>query len=452
MSSKVQAIGAAASTLWMRAIVTAAKGALFLLLPAVLLRESTAQSSPESINPGPDIIMADIPTLNQFGSSGTQIGLGVGTVSCNAGDIELDYFAMPNTNHPVMAQNLYRMSGGATNDERFEQIGQSWLAHGFFALQSNACNFGCTPAPNGTHLGVGCSNPDSGSINAGPTNLGSRAWVNPFTGAFPSNSNGHTGHTHTGTSHRILVEGSDLNTTLNPDATYYAEAQFVTFHEESWCQAHPGECNMNNNVSYRRYAVSGTTTFTFAAVGDAVRMSPAINAWPGATINPIEPEPGIDGRAFIGYKVTNPVPGLWRYEYAIYNQNLDRGVQSFSVPLGCGTSVSNLGFHAPLNHPGFPNDGTLGDAGYSNAPWAVSQSPSALSWSSETFAQNQNANALRWGTLYNFRFDSNRPPVAAIATIIFFKTGTSIAVEIAAPARDLCNPQTTRCPECSRNR
>ena len=112
MSSKVQAIGAAASTLWMRAIVTAAKGALFLLLPAVLLRESTAQSSPESINPGPDIIMADIPTLNQFGSSGTQVGLGVGTVSCNAGDIELDYFAMPNTNHPVMAQNLYQISIG----------------------------------------------------------------------------------------------------------------------------------------------------------------------------------------------------------------------------------------------------------------------------------------------------------------------------------------------------
>ena len=67
MSSKVQAIGAAASTLWMRAIVTAAKGALFLLLAAVL-RESTAQNSPESINPGPDIIMADIPTLNQFGT------------------------------------------------------------------------------------------------------------------------------------------------------------------------------------------------------------------------------------------------------------------------------------------------------------------------------------------------------------------------------------------------
>lgn len=29
---------------------------------------------------------------------------------------------------------------------------------------------------------------------------------------------------------------------------------------------------------------------------------------------------------------------------------------------------------------------------------------------SEAFAQNQNANAIRWGTLYNFRFDADQPP------------------------------------------
>ena len=115
------------------------------------------------------------------------------------------------------------------------------------------------------------------------------------------------------------------------------------------------------------FNVSGTTSFTFSAVGSTVRMTPAINAWTGATINPIEPEPGVDGRAFIAYKVTGPVAGVWHYEYAIYNENLDRAIQSFSVPLGCGITVSNLGFHAPPNHPGFPNDGTVGDAGFSNA-------------------------------------------------------------------------------------
>ena len=39
-------------------------------------------------------------------------------------------------------------------------------------------------------------------------------------------------------------------------------------------------------------------------------MTPATNAWTGATINTIEPAPGVDGRAFIGYKVTNPSAGV----------------------------------------------------------------------------------------------------------------------------------------------
>jgi hypothetical protein len=142
----------------------------------------------------------------------------------------------------------------------------------------------------------------------------------------------------------------------------------------------------------------------------------------------------------VGYKVTNPSAGVWHYEYAIYNENLDRAIQSFSVPLGCGVTASNLGFHAPPQEPGWAADGTLGNAGFSNTPWASNQTASAVSWNSETFAQNQNANAIRWGTLYNFRFDSNRPPQAANATVGFFKTGSPITVAIQAPTPDTCNP------------
>jgi hypothetical protein len=270
--------------------------------------------------------------------------------------------------------------------------------------------------------------------------------INPFTGVFQSTARNHAGHAHTGTSHRILVEGSDLNTTLNPGATYYVEVQYISSDEYSWCQTHPGQCNMYNNASYRRFDVSGTTSFLFSEVGNTVRMAAAINAWTGATINPIEPAPGVDGRAFVAYKVTGPVAGVWHYEYALYNENLDRAVQSFSLPLGCGVTVGNLGFHAPLNDAGFPNDGSVGGAGFSNAAWTPNETASALSWSTETFAQNQNANAIRWGTLYNFRFDSDRPPHTTNATIGFFKTGTPITVEIQGP--DVCNgtPSPTPAP------
>ena len=407
-----------------------------------------AQSAPEGFSPGPDIVTGDIGQaggLEQFGSNGTQVGLGVSTTSCNAGNVVVNFFALPATNHPIIPHNLYRMSGGSGNDERFEQIGQSWVKHAFGADQLDDCGFGCTPA-DFTHLGVGCSDTYANFQNATQSDLGSRALVNPFTGVFQSTANNHSGHTHTGTSHRILVEGSDLNTTLNPGATYYAEVQYISSDEYAWCQAHPGQCNMYNNASYRQYDVSGTTSFTFSEVGDAVRMTAAINAWTGSTINPIEPVPGTDGRAFIAYKVTGPVAGVWHYEYALYNENLDRGIQSFSVPLGCAITLSNLGFHAPLNHPGFPNDGTQGDAGFSNAAWTSNQTTAAVSWSTETFAQNQNANAIRWGTLYNFRFDSDKPPIATNATIGFFKTGTPVTVAILGPNACDVTPSPTPTP------
>jgi hypothetical protein len=389
--------------------------------------------------PGPDVIVGDLPSMVQFSSSGTRVGLAIGTTSCNLGNVELNWFAMPNTDHPVIPQNLYRMSGGADNAQRLEHVGHSWLKHAFTALQQTTCGT-CHSSGTGTRLGVGCSDPYSAGLNADQNGLGSRAFVNPFTGVFPSTARNHSGHTHGGTVHQLLVEGNELNPTSNPGATYYGEAQYVTPHEYAWCQAHPGQCNMYNNVSYRRFSVSGSgTSFSFSPVGATVRMEPAIKAWTGATINQIEPAPGVDGRAFVAYKVSGPVGGVYHYEYAVYNQHLDRAIQAFSVPLGCGVSVTNVGFYAPPNHPGTPNDGTVGSTGYSNTPWTPTQTPAALQWATETFAQNQNANAIRWGTMYNFRFDSTRPPQTKMATVGFFKTGEPIQVEIQAPTPEACN-------------
>jgi hypothetical protein len=72
-------------------------------------RRGGAPNAPTFV-PGPDVIVGDLPSLQQFGSTGTQVGLAMGSDSCNNGDVELNFFAMPNTDHPVMAQNLYRMS------------------------------------------------------------------------------------------------------------------------------------------------------------------------------------------------------------------------------------------------------------------------------------------------------------------------------------------------------
>lgn len=388
--------------------------------------------------PGPDVVVGDLTGLAQFGSSsGTQVGLAIGTDSCNFGTVDLNWFANPQNDHPVIPQNLYRMSGGATNDERFEQIGQSSVKHAFTALTQNLCALGCN-GTGGSRLGSGCSDPYSASLNSGPS-LGSRAWINPFSGEFPRNdsatpNNSHSGHTHLGPSHRVLTEINDLNTSLNSGATYYAEGQYITPHEYAWCQSNPTQCNMYNNVSYRRYNVSGTgSPFSFSPVGATVREKAAIQAW-GATTAPIDPAPGVDGVGLVAYKVTNSAPGVWHYEYAVYNQNIDRGIQSFSIPVGNGVTLTNVGFHAPPQHPGWSGDGTVGNAGFSSTPWAQSQAAGAMTWNSETFAQNPNANAIRWGTMYNFRFDSNRPPQPATATIGFFKTGSPITAQVEGPS------------------
>src|SRR4029077_3483828 len=57
----------------------------------------------------------------------------------------------------------------------------------------------------------------------------------------------------------------------------------------------------------------------------------------------------------------------------------------------------------------------------------------SITWNSETFAQNQNANAIRFATLYNFRFDADQPPQSVNATVGYFKTGAPMSVQIQAP-------------------
>jgi hypothetical protein len=400
--------------------------------------------------PGPDVIVGDIEDVDQQGNNATQVGLAIGTDSCNNGDQPIDWFALPQTDHPLVPQNLYRMSGGAGNNERFEQIGQSWMKHTFLALEDFVCgNCNTNNCQTGSHLCPGCSDPYVSGLNGDQGSIGSRAWVNPFTGSFPSNANDHSGHNHDGVSHRILVEMTDLNTGGNPGATYFGEAAYVSPHEFTWCQSHPGQCNMFNNFSYRQFSVSGgPTNFNFSPLSSTVRMQPAIQAWAatGATVTQVEPDPGNDGIFFVAYKVTGPNAGVWHYEYAVFNMNLDRSIQSFSVFFGFPVPLNNVEFHAPPQHPGWPHDGTVGDAGYSSTPWTFEDQGSAGIWSTETFAQNPNANAIRWGTLYNFRFDSTAAPIPSQATIGFFKTGSPVTVDVVGPFMSDMTPTPTPTP------
>ena len=122
-----------------------------------------AGSGARALVPGPDIIVGDLPDMVQVDSVvvGSQVGLGIATTSCNNGDQPVNFYAFPDTDHSFFPENLYRMSGGADNTVRFEQIGQSWVKHTFGASEDDDCNLGCNTNNCATfsQLCPGCSDP-----------------------------------------------------------------------------------------------------------------------------------------------------------------------------------------------------------------------------------------------------------------------------------------------------
>ncbi|MBI1851820.1 MAG: hypothetical protein HYR85_15890 [Planctomycetes bacterium] len=359
--------------------------------------------------PGPDVIVGDIQEVQRWGSAGGITAYSIGTTSCNVGTVWLNWDS--NTNqHPVIGGNLYRLMNG-----RFEQIGQSWLKHGFYALSLNLCYTDCQPT-NGAHLGVHCSDPYSASLNGTQSNLGPKNQVNPSTGFFvypPANP-----ATPATIGRRLQVHNTDLDPALNPGATYFIEGQYVTPDDAA-------ANNNNNNASYRRVTVSGTPgsgNYSLALAGSTQRQRSSVQAWkdvdPAVTLKTID-VPN-DGRYILGYKITDNGNGTWHYEYALYNMNSDRAGQAFSLGLGNGVNVTNLGFHDVDYHS---NDG-VANTTYDGTDWNPTVVTGAVAWATSTQAQNPNANALRWGTTYTYRFDADTAPTSGSARVDFFKPGS----------------------------
>src|SRR6185436_16640225 len=116
----------------------------------------------------------------------------------------------------------------------------------------------------------------------------------------------------------------------------------------------------------------------------------------------------------------------------VYNINSDRSGGSFSVPLPAGAEVTNIGFHGVFAHSGEPFENTVDNP----ADWRATIGDGAITFApTHSFDENVNANALRWGTMYNFRFTANVAPRAdGVATVGLFKpaTGASPATSTSA--------------------
>jgi len=133
-----------------------------------------------------------------------------------------------------------------------------------------------------------------------------------------------------------------------------------------------------------------------------------------------------EGRYWVATKVTEVDGGGFLYDYAVFNLNSDRAAGSLSIALPAGVSVSGVSFHDVEYHSGEP---------YDNTDWISSADSQSVMWRSpETFAENPNSNALRWGTMYNFWFTSLDGPRPGTATLGLFTPGSSATVSFPVPA------------------
>jgi len=374
----------------------------------------------------PDVIVGDIHEIRFFGASPDGRGaFSIGTTACNKGTGPANWI-WNTPDHPVIAQQFYRLHQG-----RFEQIGMSWVKHGFFANSQSFCSGsgGCFGDASGKHLGPGCSDPYSATLNGQQGNLGPRSDINAFTGEFPYPFSAQPSNALLG--RRIVVDPKDYLPEQNIGALYFAEAQYV-MKDDANAMA------QRNNASYRPIDIfrAANASISIELLGETVRTNPAIRAWRTMDSGVVETDievPG-DGLFILAAKATDLGGGLWAYEYALHNLYVHQSAERFSIPIDAASVLTKVGFHDVNYHSGELYDGT---------DWPATQTTEAVSWSTDTFTINPNANALRWGTLYNFRFVADSPPMATSVTIGLFRPGPidSVSAMTIGPARTMldCN-------------
>lgn len=400
---------------------------------------------------GPDVIVGDMPDVSNFGVVGTApneiYAYSVGTTSCNLAPASPGVFKswlpgyatvqdnallwidpadttdpVARLTHPVISQNLYKLSGG-----RFTQLGQAWLKHGFCALQGTVCST-CTPGGNCNFLYPGCSDPYGSGLNGSQGGLGPKSEVNAANGHYnaPWINNGvGSGNAFK----RLQARKTELT---DAGATFIVACMYMQPEDRGGVGGY-GVQNSYNSESYRRVTIN-QSTYAMTLADNTQRGKPAIQAWQDndPTVHLSNVDVVNDGRFIVGSKVINLGGGQYRYEYAIQNFHSDRSGGSFSIPMPAGATVTNVGFHDVAYHSGEPYNGT---------DWAIAVSTGQVSWTCvDTYnASNDTGNALRWDTIYNFYFDCNLPAGTGAATIGLYKPGqagdpTSVPAGVRLPS------------------
>lgn len=390
----------------------------------------------------PDVVCGTLDDVNHYGAIGGVRAYAVGTTACNAGDVNLNWID-GSINHPVISCTIYKLKDG-----RLEQLGVTFVKHSFASLQGNACGFGCGSGGTFQALGPGCSDPYGAGLNGGQSGLGPRSEINAFNGDFvyPFTTINQSGNA---IFKRIQVPAAEM-----PDssAQFFVEGQYV-IKDEIQANGQPyidddpsspwfGRPVNWNNTSYERLNVQGSGAAN--TTGATFRGRAAIYAWqdhgngtnnPDNSVEVVEVPVPNEGLLHVACKVTDLGDGTYRYDYAVHNQNSDLNVGSFSVP--AAGSISDHYFNDVDHHDG--PDGLI-----SGDDWAPVEGANSITWSTDAFIGNPNANAIRWGTMYNFSFVSDAAPVDGEVTVGMWKApGMQLTADVQVPGGTACEADLT---------
>lgn len=384
--------------------------------------------------------------------------------------------------HAVMTENMYRLTA-----DQFMQIGMSWVKHDDWTsqvpgkcdiddIEQDLCQVPQPPDPI-EGLYPFCADAYLASENGHQEDLGPRSEINAYTGYFPPPNTRWWREpanicppTHI--DRRLQVHNDDLDPAQNAGAKYFFENHFVSADD-----ALAG--NQNNNVTYtesevvscdpviscgsssfccgHEYSCPGCTyTFDHPSADTKytkVFKQPAIRAWKGIDPNVNEQDIQLsnEGLLVLSAKATDVGSGFHEYEYALYNMNSHDSVNSFSVPLAANAIVCDIGFHDVDYHSGeiVPDDCSQNSnlpLDSTDWPGTVTTAPSEVRWDMIDTCPTMAPNALRWGTLYNFRFKADAPSITTSdATIGLYRTGGQVTVATETPGGTPTGQSPTDC-------
>ena len=365
-----------------------------------------------------DVAYSDIHNSLNHGVVGATRAYSLGTRTCNISDVSLSWV---NNGTPAVAFNMYKLT-----NERLTQIGMSWVKTACCVAKSTNALCGTSCSGAGFGLRPHCMDTYDAGWNSSQPRLGPRSGINPFAATFSALPGGGGDAIF----RRLQMAQTDLSNAGG--VQHFVDGVYVCTEEASMP-------TQRNNASYRRVTVD-QSTFNLTVQGSTQIGIPGMRAWRDHGLGANTPDTSVtvdvldvpgEGRFWYANKVANLGGGNYRYDYAIYNLNSDVSGGSFSVPVPMGATISNIGFNAPLYHSGEP---------YSNAVWTNPATPCKVKWQSpQTFFENANTNALRWGTMYNFWFEIDRAPVMGTVELGLFKPHSPQSIAFTAQVPQKCS-------------